>query len=74
MGNPLVSNQQGANPMQMLQQLRQNPTAILRQRGFNLPGDISDPTAIIQHLLNSGQVSQQQVNQAKMMAQRLGLR
>ena len=72
MNNPLVSGPQ--NPMDMLSQLRQNPIGILRQRGFNLPSTLNDPQAIIQHLLNSGQVSQQQVNQAKIMAQRFALK
>lgn len=57
------------NPMQilsMLQQLQQNPAQLLAQR-FNVPGNLSDPQAIIQHLLNSGQVSQDQVNQAMQM-------
>ena len=54
------------NPMQMMQmyqQLKSNPMQLLASR-FNLPQDLNmnDPNAIIQHLLNSGQVSQQQVN------------
>lgn len=72
MNNPLVSGPQ--NLTDILSQLRQNPIGILRQRGFNLPSNLNDPQAIIQHLLNSGQVSQQQVNQAKIMAQRFGLK
>lgn len=72
MNNPLVSGPQ--NLTEILSQLRQNPIGILRQRGFNLPTNLNDPQAIVQHLLNSGQVSQQQVNQAQIMAQRLGLR
>lgn len=73
MSNPLVQTQQAGSPMQMLQQLQQNPLGILRQRGYNLPDNMSDPRAIIQHLLNSGQVSQQQVNAAQTMARRMGI-
>lgn len=55
------------NPMQMMQmlnQFRQNPMQLLSKR-FNLPANTSgNPQDIIQHLLNSGQVSQSQVNQA----------
>ena len=49
--------------MSMYQQMKSNPMQILSQR-FNLPQsvDVNDPNAIIQHLLNSGQVSQAQVN------------
>ena len=58
------------NPMSMLQQLRSNPMQFLRQAGFNVPSNISDPNAIIQHLMNSGQVSQQRYEQARQMAMR----
>lgn len=54
------------NMMQMLMQLKSNPMAVLGQR-FNLPQNINDPNAILQHLLNTGQVSQSQVNQAMQM-------
>jgi len=48
---------------QMYQQLRSNPAQLLASR-FNLPQGINmnNPNDIIQHLLNTGQVSQQQVN------------
>ena len=49
------------NLMQMYQQFKQNPMAMLNQR-FNIPQNMSDPNEIIQHLLNTGQVSQSQVN------------
>ena len=59
------------NPMQMLQVLRSNPMQMLQKAGFNLPQNVSvsDPNAIIQHLMNSGQVSQQQFERARQMAQ-----
>ena len=34
---------------------------------FNIPNNMNDPNEIIQHLLNTGQVTQQQVNQAMQM-------
>lgn len=57
LNNPL--NMMQTNMMQMLSQLRQNPVQFLRQRGVNIPQNMNDPNAIIQHLMNSGQVSQQ---------------
>lgn len=48
--------------MQMYQQLRQNPVQLLSQK-YNIPANMNDPQQIIQHLLNSGQVSQAQINQ-----------
>ncbi len=52
----------------MLMQLRQNPSQVLRQVGFNVPANLNDPNAIIQHLMNSGQVTQQRYEQARQMA------
>lgn len=49
--------------MSMYQQLRTNPMQLLAKR-FNLPQgmNMNNPNDIIQHLLNTGQISQQQVN------------
>jgi ferritin len=53
--------------MNMLNQLRQNPMQILSKR-FNLPQEMANnPQEIIQHLLNTGQISQGQVNNAMQM-------
>jgi hypothetical protein len=52
--------------MQMFQNFRQNPMAMLSQR-FNIPQNLNNPNDIIQHLLNSGQISQAQVNNAMNM-------
>jgi hypothetical protein len=49
--------------MNMYQQFRQNPANMLRQR-FNIPQnvDMNNPNSIIEHLLNTNQISQAQVN------------
>ena len=52
--------------IQMVNQFRQNPMAMLSQR-YNIPANLNDPNEIIQHLLNTGQVSQEQVNNAMQM-------
>lgn len=52
--------------MQMYTQFKNNPMGLLSRR-FNIPQNMNDPQAIVQHLLNSGQVSQAQVNQAMRM-------
>ena len=48
----------------LYQRLKSNPMQMLSMR-FNLPQNLdpSNPNDIIQHLLNTGQVSQSQVNQ-----------
>ena len=58
------------NIMQMLPQFKANPMQMLMQRRFNVPQNISgDPSAMLQHLLSTGQVNQQQVDRAYQMAQ-----
>lgn len=64
----------GMNPLSMLNQLKQNPLGMLQRAGFNVPGNVTNPQAIIQHLMNSGQITQQQMNQAQAMAQTFGIR
>ena len=54
------------NIVQMYAQFRQNPMNLLGRR-FNIPQNIQSPQDIVQHLLNSGQVTQDQVNQARKM-------
>lgn len=54
------------NLLSLYQQLRANPMALLQSR-YKIPNNLSDPNDIIQHLLNSGQVSQAQVNRAMSM-------
>lgn len=76
MANPFfgaLGGGQQMNPMQMLQQLKQNPMQFLMQRKFNIPKEInvSDPNAILNHLVSTGQVSQQAYNQARQTAQQM---
>lgn len=54
--------------MNMYQQMKmsKNPVDFFAKR-FNIPQNMNDPNAIIQHLLDSGQVSQAQVNNAMQM-------
>lgn len=59
------------NPFQMLQQLKANPLQFLRQAGYNVPNNLTDPNAIIQHLMNSGQITQQRYDQARQIASQM---
>ena len=63
MNNPIFS---------VLQQLKANPLQFLMQRKLNIPQNIpvNDPNAIMNYLLQSGQITQQQINNAYIMAQR----
>jgi len=57
---------QGNNMLNMIAEYKKNPMAILNKR-FNIPQGMNTPEEIIQHLLNSGQVSQEQVNRVMQM-------
>lgn len=51
----------------MMKQIKENPIAVLSQR-FNLPQGISsNPQDLVEYLLQSGQISQGQIDQAKQM-------
>ena len=50
----------------LYQQFKQNPIQLLSRR-YNLPQNMNNPNDIIQHLLNTGQISQAQVNSAMEM-------
>lgn len=54
------------NFINMIMQARQNPMAIISQR-FKIPQNIQKPQDMVQHLLDSGQISQEQLNGAMRM-------
>lgn len=75
MPNPFYQAMGGNQPniMQMLGQIKQNPMGFLMQRKLNVPQNmVNDPNAIINHLLQTGQVNQDQINRAYQMAQKFG--
>lgn len=56
------------NPMQMFQQFRANPAQFIMNQRFNIPQSMmNDPNAMINHLLKTGQIDQNAVNQAYQM-------
>lgn len=67
MSSPIFQqHQQRSDLFSMLSQLKQNPAAMLGSR-FNIPQNMTDPNEILQHLLTTGQVSQDQVNRIMQM-------
>lgn len=54
------------NMLSMITQFRQNPMSVLMKR-FNIPQNIQSPQDMVQHLLDSGQISQAQLNNAMQM-------
>ena len=76
MANPFFNAMGGNQPnmMQMVNQLKANPMQFLMQRKFNLPQNIdtNNPQEIINHLVSSGQISQNAYNRAYSMARQFG--
>jgi len=67
MSSPLYQQLQPHNNfISMLNQFKQNPMSML-SRKYNIPQDMTDPNQILQYLLNSGQVSQEQINRVMKM-------
>ena len=65
------------NPMQLMQmlpQLKGNPMQFLSQRGIQIPQGMTNPQQIVQQMLNSGRITQAQVDQARQMAMQMGIR
>ena len=55
------------NIFNRIMQARQNPMAIISQR-FNSPQNIQKPQDMVQHLLDTGQITQEQLNQTVQMS------
>lgn len=74
MPNPMMGG--GANIMQMVQRLKSNPMQFIMQRRLSLPQsvNVNDPNAILNYLVQSGQIDQNRINQAYQMANSLGRR
>lgn len=69
MSSPIFQQfQQRPNMLSMLSQLKQNPSAMLSAK-YNVPQGMTDPNEILQHLLTTGQVTQDQVNRIMQMQQ-----
>lgn len=59
--------------MQAFMQFMQNPAAFFQQRGMQMPPQtaLQSPQGMIEYLMNSGGVSQQQYNQAAAQAKQM---
>ena len=70
--NPLMNmpgQTQAPNLPQMLEQIRKNPSGVLSQVGYQIPGGMSNPNEILHYLLQSGQISNGRLANLQKMAQ-----
>lgn len=65
----LGNNQQQPDQRQQLQQLKSNPADFLKKMGYNLPAgvDTRNPNAIINGLVQTGQIGNGRVQQLMRM-------
>lgn len=62
----------GKQPAQQSQNPREQALNLLKQQGIDVPqGMENDPQGIIQHLMQSGRVSQNRLTMAQQMMQRM---
>lgn len=55
------------NPMELMQQFRQNPIGALKQVGYDIPDGMNNPQQIVQHLMQSGQLPNERLQKAQQM-------
>ena len=53
------------NPMQMLGMLKSNPRGILQQAGYTIPNGMSSPRQMVNYLLDSRQINNEQLQTIK---------
>ena len=56
---------------QQLQEIKNNPQEMGRKAGYNIPEDIRDPQAMVQHLIQTGQISNPLLQRIMPMIQRM---
>jgi hypothetical protein len=59
-------------PQMNMQQLQQDPIGMARQAGYNIPQNLAgNPQAMVQHLIQSGQIGGPKLQQAMQMIRQM---
>lgn len=75
MPNNLFNQTQNNNIMSEFSKFQRNPMQYLVDRKINIPQEyMNNPQGAVQYLLNSGQMSQESLNQLMQKANSLGLK
>ena len=60
-------------PQMNMQQLRNDPIGMAKQAGFNIPQHLAgNPQAMVQHLMQTGQISNPMLQRIMPMIQKMG--
>ena len=71
-GQPPQQGQQQQDPMQIARQLGQDTSGMMGKVGLNVPQNLNgNGMGAMNHLLQSGQINQQQYDQAMQFARKL---
>lgn len=75
MANPLYQEQMTDNFQTQFNTFMQNPMQFLSQRKINIPNEFANnPQGAVQHLLNNGQLKQEDLNKMMSFAQKMGFK
>lgn len=70
-----MAQQEANNPMNQLNEMRNNPLQFLANKGLSIPHQYAnDPKGAVQYLMNSGQMNQGTLNNLMQKAQMMGFK
>lgn len=72
LGHGCQKQREQVSPQDAMQQLKDHPAATLKQAGLSIPDGMTDPSQILQHLMQSGQISNPRLQMAQRMMGMLG--
>ena len=68
-----VNGQQPMNMQDAMRKLQSDPMGMARQAGYNIPENLAgNPQAMVQHLIQSGQISSPMMQRIMPMIQKMG--
>lgn len=70
-----MANGQGQDWNAIMGQLQANPAGMLQNAGYNVPDELSgNPQAMVQHLMQTGQIGGPMMQRIQPFLQRMGIR
>lgn len=70
-----MAQQEANNPMNQLNEMRNNPIQFLANKGLSIPQQYAnDPKGAVQYLMNSGHMNQGTLNNLMQRAQMMGFK
>lgn len=70
-----MAQQEANNPMNQLNEMRNNPIQFLANKGLSIPQQYAnDPKGAVQYLMSSGQMNQGTLNNLMQKAQMMGFK